>query len=188
MGPLTFTHLLPVVLLAACGSSMVAASAPDVVDALPADANAIDLDLGNKVRLVGYRFDAVAAPGSTMQITFFWRREAPLDESWLVYTHIVDDGTGVLNTTCRPGAGCEFTSGPHPSRWEQGKLHVDDQFYTVPLDTKGAELTLYTGVAAPNPPGPWKPQPTLTVVGGPQDGARRVFIGKIRTGLAAGSN
>jgi hypothetical protein len=143
----------------------VAASAP--ADARPPDIHLIDINFENKVHLIGYRFDPeTSAPGKSVKITFFWRCDAAIDEGWQLFTHISDDATLKSVAIERQG----------PERWKPGKSYVDEQTYTVPMDVRGATLTVYAGI--------WKQDARLRIIVGPNDGDNRALVGKIPTGLS----
>jgi len=126
------------------------ATAPVMVDAVPPDAHPIDVNFENKIHLVAYRFDpTVAAPGTPVKIIFFWRCDAAVEDGWQLFTHISDDTTSkVANLDGTPGSLREMRDGRQrlgPDRWEAGKLYVDDQLYTVPVDTQGTASSGQSG-------------------------------------------
>jgi hypothetical protein len=153
---------------------------PYILDQAPSDIpHKIDVNLENKIHLIGYKFDPeVAKPGTEVKLTYWWRCDDTVDEGWQLFTHIREessdksdniDGVGPLreNKNNRQLMG--------PDRWQKGKVYVDEQEYKIPDWVKGPDLTVLTGI--------WKGESRLRIISGPNDGDNRAIVGKIKTGL-----
>src|SRR4051794_40949953 len=85
---------------AACVGGKTQASAEDkerlkayILDAVPADAQKIDVNFENKIHLVGYKVvPSVAGPGAKVTLTYYWRCDEVVDEGWQLFTHIQHEG------------------------------------------------------------------------------------------------
>ena len=81
--------------------------------------NPMNLDLGGKVRLLGYALNAdEVAPGETLLLTLYWQALAPMEERYTVFTHLLD-GSGQF----RAQVDSEPQGGGWPTdRWTPGEL------------------------------------------------------------------
>ncbi len=151
-----------------------------VLDAPPADLpHKLDVNFENKVRLIGYRFDPeTAKPGDEAKLTYYWRSDDTLDDGWLLFTHVRDEGNGKLGNLDFDGPIREARNGHQvlgPEHWEKGKIYVDEQTYKVPSDAVGGEITILVGV--------WKGDARLRIISGPNDGDNSAIVGKLKTGI-----
>src|SRR5262249_42149870 len=73
-----------------------------------------------------------------------------------------------------PGGGVPKQVLP-PSKWEKGKVYVDEQTYKVPDWVKAPELEVLVGI--------WKGDARLKIFSGPTDGDGAAIAGKIKTGI-----
>ncbi len=155
--------------------------APYILESAPADlVHVEDINFENKVHLVGYKADPeVAKPGTDLKITFYWRCDDTLDDGWSLFTHIHDDASDKSDNIDWVGPIRENRDNKMllgPSRWEKGKVYVDEQTYKVPDWVKGSELTFMVGI--------WKGNARLRIVTGPNDGDNRAIAAKLPTGVA----
>lgn len=90
--------------------------------------NPMNLDLGGKVRLLGYALNAdEVAPGETLLLTLYWQALAPMEERYTVFTHLLD-GSGQF----RAQVDSEPQGGGWPTdRWTPGELVRDNYALTV---------------------------------------------------------
>jgi mannosyltransferase len=88
----------------------------------------LDINLGNKVRLLGYNLlTPEMRPGDILQLTLFWQAIAPMNERYKVFTHVVDShGHLVGQRDAEPGGGAKITT-----IWEEGEQVVDN--YGLPI-------------------------------------------------------
>src|SRR5262249_42269882 len=144
----------------------------NILDTAPADVGAqLDVNLENKIRLLGAKIDPPEArPGSEVKLTYYWKCEDTLDDGWLLFTHIHDavadkrdnlDNTGALRDNKDMGGGAPKQILP-PSKWEKGKVYVDEQTYKIPDWVKAPELEVLVGI--------WKGDARLRILSGPTDG------------------
>lgn len=147
----------------------------------------LDVNFENKIRLLGAKIEpADAKPGTEVKITYYWKCDDPLDDGWLLFTHVRDpqldkrdnlDNVGPLRENMDPGSSGAPKQKLPPSKWERGKVYVDEQTYKVPDWVKAPELEVITGI--------WKGPNRLRIVTGPNDGDQGALAGKIKTGMAA---
>lgn len=154
--------------------------APYVLAALPADVpTKVDVNFANKVHLLGWKIAPESAPpGSEVKLTFYWQCDEPVGEGWQLFTHVQFEGQDRFDNLDSVGTLRDVRDGVQvlgPSRWERGKVYVDEQTYRVPPGATG-EGVVYVGI--------WKGNDRLHVVNGPSDGTHRAIAGKIRSGAA----
>jgi mannosyltransferase len=100
-----------------------------VVYAVPAQPAAegidhpLDVNLGDKVRLLGYSLPTTELmPGDILQLTLFWQAVAPMNERYKVFTHVADaHGHLVGQRDAEPGGGAKITT-----IWREGEQVVDN--------------------------------------------------------------
>ncbi len=151
-----------------------------ILDAPPADMpHKLDVNFENKAHLIGYKFEPeTAKPGEEAKITYYWQSDDVLDDGWLLFTHVRDEGTGKLGNLDFDGPLREARNGHQvlgPEHWEKGKVYVDEQTYKVPADVAGAEITFLVGI--------WKGDARLRILSGPNDGDNSAIVGKLKTGV-----
>ncbi len=183
-------RLLAFVLLAAlhgCVGGSKGISAEDrerlkgyIVETVPESARRIDVNFENKMHLVGYRAEPESAPpGTEVKLTYYWRCDEPLEDGWNLFTHVQHEGFDRPDNADMSGALREYKDGRQvlgPSRWEKGKIYVDEQTYRMPQELKGPESIVYVGL--------WKGDARLRVISGPTDGENRAAVVKLKTGVA----
>jgi hypothetical protein len=151
-----------------------------VLDAPPADIpHKLDVNLENKVHLIGYKFEPeTARPGQDVKLTYYWRCDDTVEDGWLLFTHTKDEGSGKMGNLDYVGPIREERNGHQvlgPEHWEKGKVYVDEQAYKVPAEVTGAEVTVFVGI--------WKGDARLRIISGPNDGDNSAIVGKIKTGI-----
>ncbi len=137
--------LLVCAALAACSrdSGPTATQATDlakhIVTEPPAGMTKTDVDFDGKVRLVGYTVSpklAVYPPGTKLTVTLVWRCEQQLEPGYGLFTHLVGaSGQQIDNLDDKgPLRRLEGVKGQPlpPSKWEPGKLYLDDLTFTLP--------------------------------------------------------
>lgn len=123
----------------------------------------LDIDFENKVELVGYDVSGDSwTPGEPLTVTWYWHAKRPLEEGWLLFTHIADaagqnrlnnDGDSIVRRLYQPG------------RWKAGEYVKDEQRIVLPADWNSPRATFYVGV--------WNGPHRLQVTEGPNDGENR---------------
>jgi len=90
--------------------------------------HALDVSLGDSVRLLGYSLPtAEVMPGDILQLTLFWQATAPIHERYKVFTHVIDaHGHLVGQRDAEPGGGAKITT-----VWAEGERVIDN--YGLPI-------------------------------------------------------
>jgi hypothetical protein len=84
----------------------------------------VDVNLGGKIGLEGYAF---AHQGDTVAVRLLWLARRPMDESYKVFIHVIDDqGNLLAQTDSRPQSYASNTN-----RWIPGQVIYD--LFEVPL-------------------------------------------------------
>src|SRR5262249_24832710 len=146
---------------------------PYILESPPADlGNKTTINFENKVFLIGFKLDPPAPkPGDKVKITYYWRCDDPVDDGWELFTHVEESPSKAkIGNLDDKGPIRDKTSGKQalgPSRWEKGKIYVDEQEYTIPADIKAPAIKVFTGI--------WntKNNARLHIVSGPHDGEDR---------------
>ncbi len=90
--------------------------------ARPSIQYAVEANLGNRVKLLGYDLDReTVRPGESLVLTLYWQATAPMEISYTVFTHIVDE-RGAIKAQ-KDGLPVEGTR-PTP-HWRSGEIVVD---------------------------------------------------------------
>jgi hypothetical protein len=151
-----------------------------VVESVPENAKKIDANFENKIHLVGYRIEPEnAPPGTEVKLSYYWRCDEPIEAGWALSTHIQHEGFERPDNADGAGPLREFKDGVQifgPSRWERGKIYVDEQTYRMPAELRGPESLVYLSI--------WKGDARLRIISGPTDGQERVLVAKLKTGVA----
>jgi len=118
---------------------------------LPANIQRVDWDIGEVMRLLGYKIEQPSVhPAESLPITVYWRALAPMADDYSVFVHLLGrdrEVVGQVNTY--PGLGAWPTTSLKP-----GDVVADT--YAVPVDP-GAEspslLRVYAGLYRYDDPG-----------------------------------
>jgi hypothetical protein len=159
------------------------------------------VDFGGKIHLIGYQIEPLEAkPGSSLKLVFYWRSIARLGPNWQLFTHLLDgstyhnfDNVGPLRQL-KPGPlGGQIQALAH-SRWQPGKVYVDEQTIEIPKNVSSPEVTLAIGVwrevraqaatgdaAAAEPESPLHLR--LDILSGASDGKNRAIVAHLKTGV-----
>jgi hypothetical protein len=102
----------------------------------------LEAELGERVTLVGYTVPSEVKPGERLSVTLFWRAERPLDTSYTVFNHLLDD-SGQL----RAQADGLPIGGRHPTTaWQPGKVVTDLHEIDIPPDLPAGRYLLQVGM------------------------------------------
>jgi hypothetical protein len=52
----------------------------------------MEVNLGNKISLVGYNLESGFRPGDGIHLTLFWQTLGEMEEDYTVFTHLIDEG------------------------------------------------------------------------------------------------
>ncbi|HEY6078077.1 MAG TPA: carbohydrate-binding family 9-like protein [Polyangiaceae bacterium] len=122
-----------------------------VLDALPAQLPLeLDLELGDAVELLGGKVEPASdlKQGSRVELTLYWRKRARVEKGFRLFTHVLDEAGERLLTL----DGIGPLRGPlgkptlPPSAWEEGKVYVDQQAFTVPYTLRTDSISIVTGM------------------------------------------
>jgi hypothetical protein len=115
-------------------------------DADPVVPQRVDAQLGQAIRLVGYRLaEREVAPGDTLVLTLYWRAEAPVGGAYTVFTHLQGpDGELIAQQDNPPVRGTCPTDG-----WVPGALVEDPYEIEVPPDAIPGDYPLSAGMYDP---------------------------------------
>jgi hypothetical protein len=99
-----------------------------ILSRLPPQAKPIHTQFADGIELVGWEVGSSKESRSAVDVTLYWRADAPVTWPWTVFRHVVADGELVGQHDGQP------VGGRWPATcWEPGQLVVDTQ--VVPLDT-----------------------------------------------------
>jgi hypothetical protein len=119
-----------------------------VVYAVPAEAaaemeTAVSLPFGDHILLEGYTLaNGELAPGDILQITLFWQTDAPLDQRYKVFLHLLDEnGRLVAQRDSEPGGALKPTT-----IWQPGETIIDNHGILIPADLPPGQYTLMLGL------------------------------------------
>jgi hypothetical protein len=83
-------------------------------------------ELGGKVRLLGYNVESGFRPGDNIHLTLFWQCLEEMEQSYAIFTHLVDAGDNIVAQKDNPPV-----DGFYPTtKWEVGEI-VRDQYDLV---------------------------------------------------------
>ena len=111
-----------------------ALAAPKLPALTPVDAN-----LGGKIALTGQAF---ARQGDTLDVHLLWLARQPMEESYKVFIHVIDDqGKLLAQTDSRPQKYASNTN-----RWIPGQMTYDRFEVTLPPDTPPGRYQVRVGL------------------------------------------
>ena len=102
----------------------------------------LEVDLGGKVRLLGYNIESGFRPGDRIHLTLFWQCLEKMDKGYTVFTHLTDAKGRIWGQKDNPPVG-----GFYPTTgWEPGEI-VRDQ-YDIPIapDAPPGEYRIEVGM------------------------------------------
>jgi hypothetical protein len=110
-----------------------------------------EVDLGGKVRLLGYDLahgrgldsgQIDVEPGDSLELVLYWQTLAPMDISYTVFTHLLDGNNMIWGQhDSVPGEGTLPTTG-----WVAGQVIEDHYVITVKPDAPAGEYTIEVGM------------------------------------------
>ena len=116
------------------------------VFAEPAIANRIDLDLGARARLLGYKLEpASLKPGANARLTLYWQALADGDHQYRVFTHLLDANNKIWAQ--RDGEPKDWTR--PTSTWLRGEIVEDTYDLPVQPDTPPGSYEIEVGMYDP---------------------------------------
>lgn len=103
-------------------------------------------ELGGKVRLLSYQLDTSRVrTGGEVPLTLYWQALREMDESYTVFTHLVDDANRIWGQKDNPPA-----SGTSPtSEWREGEVVEDSYVIPIQADAPQGTYRLIVGMYDP---------------------------------------
>ncbi len=100
------------------------------------------VNLGGKVRLLGYSIESGFRPGDNIHLTFFWQCLEEVEQSYTVFVHLVDAGDNLVAQKDNPPV-----DGFYPTtEWEVGEIVRDQYDLVIPPGTPSGEYRLNVGM------------------------------------------
>jgi len=96
----------------------------------------IRANLGERVHLLGYNIESGFRPGDNIHLTLFWQCLEEMEQSYAVFTHLVDAGDHVVAQKDNPPVDGFY----HTTKWRAGEIVRDQYDVTIP---EGAALCEY---------------------------------------------
>jgi hypothetical protein len=104
--------------------------------------HSLGADLGGKVRLLGYNIESGFRPGDNIHLTLFWQCLEEMEQSYTVFTHLVDAVDGIVAQKDNPPV-----DGFYPTTmWEVGEIVRDQYDLVIPSDAPSGEYRLNVGM------------------------------------------
>jgi hypothetical protein len=98
--------------------------------------------LGERVRLLGYNIESGFQPGDNIHLTLFWQCLEEMEQSYTVFTHLVDAGDHIVAQKDNPPV-----NGFYPTtKWEVGEIVRDQYDLVIPSDVPLGEYRLRVGM------------------------------------------
>ncbi len=114
--------------------------------AVPAIQHPLEVNLGNEVELLGYDLDRTSAkPGDSLHLTLYWRSLEAMDESYTVFTHLLDGESRVWGQKDNVPQ-----SGAYPTTlWVEGEVVADEYEIVVKPDAPPGQYIIEVGMYLP---------------------------------------
>lgn len=156
-----------------------------ILDDMPADVtHKVDVNFEDKIHLIGWKAEPeIAAPGSTVRFTLYWRKTGDLDPGWKLFTHVTTDDPKQAkgNLDCvgairqEKSANCQTQMYP-PSEWEKNKVIKDTFEFSVPAEVTWSQYRFLVGI--------WKDDARLKIKNADaNDGDNRANVVTLPTGV-----
>ncbi len=113
---------------------------------VPAIQHPLEVNLGNKVELLGYDLDrTLAKPGDSLHLILHWRGLKAMEESYTVFTHLLDGESRIWGQKDNvPQAGAYPTT-----LWAEGEVVVDEYEIIVKPDAPPGQYVIEVGMYLP---------------------------------------
>jgi hypothetical protein len=93
----------------------------------------LKVNLGGKIRFLGYNLESGFQPGDGIHLTLFWQCLEEMDQDYTVFTHLTDGENKLwAQKDNQPVDGFYATT-----RWEQGEIVRDQYDLIIPQDVQG---------------------------------------------------
>ena len=105
--------------------------------------NAVHFDLGEYIRLVGYRVERDAGDGPViLRVILYWQARAAPAEDYTVFVHLLDAQSHLVGQHDGQPVGGDYPT----SFWDEGETVKDEHTVAVPADAQMRELSLRIGM------------------------------------------
>jgi 4-amino-4-deoxy-L-arabinose transferase-like glycosyltransferase len=102
----------------------------------------VEANLGDGIRLLGYSIESGFRPGDNIHLTLFWQCLEEMEQSYTVFTHLVDAGDHIVAQKDNPPV-----DGFYPTtKWEVGEIVRDQYDLVIPSDAPSGEYRLNVGM------------------------------------------
>jgi hypothetical protein len=109
----------------------------------PAIQHPFEANLGDQVKFLGHDLDsAKLKPGQTLHLTLYWQALASMEQSYTVFTHLLDENNQVWGQKDGiPANGMRPTTG-----WAQGEIIIDKYDIPIQMDVPPGQYILEIGM------------------------------------------
>jgi 4-amino-4-deoxy-L-arabinose transferase-like glycosyltransferase len=102
----------------------------------------LGVNLDDKVRLLGYNVESGFRPGDNIHLTLFWQCLEEMEQSYTVFTHLVDGGDNIASQKDNPPV-----DGFYPTtKWEVGEIVRDQYDLVTPPEAPPGQYRLEVGM------------------------------------------
>ncbi len=102
----------------------------------------LGVNLGGKVRLLGYDIESGFRPGDNIHLTLFWQCLAEIEQDYTVFTHFIDGGDNIrAQKDNEPVDGFYSTTA-----WKVGEIVRDQYDLVIPPDAPLGQYQLGVGM------------------------------------------
>ena len=123
------------------GPVQIARRAPPTIEGLDMD-HPVGAVLGGRVRLLGYNIESGFRPGDNIHLTLFWQCLAEMEQSYTVFTHLVDAGGHIVAQKDNPPV-----DGLYPTtEWQAGEIVRDQYDILISPETPPGEYQVEVGM------------------------------------------
>ncbi len=109
----------------------------------PAIQHPLEVTLGGQIKFLGYDLERTGLkPGDTLRLTLYWRALAEMDQSYTVFTHLLDGDSRIWGQK-----DSVPVNGNYPTTdWREGEVVVDEYEIPVQTDAPAGEYKIEIGM------------------------------------------
>jgi hypothetical protein len=112
--------------------------------AVPQIEKPVDFRFGDAIRLVGYTLQGQDnVPGGAAELTLYWQADAPVTESYDIFTQIIDRSDGYKAAQVDGEPVCNLIP---TNEWQPGDIIADRYYIPLAKDARAATYTLLIGM------------------------------------------
>jgi len=130
------------------GSYAVAYRVPPGSGAAVEPQHPLAVNLGDKVRLLGYDLKAKSyKPGQVIGLTLYWQALTAMEKDYTVFTHLLGPYNPLTNGPLWGGHDSRPGGGTYPTTvWEAGEIVIDEYGIPIQADASPGEYQLEVGM------------------------------------------